>query len=55
MSVLWACVVAEQSDDPDSGGRDDRVRALSLLASFLALWAGTAMLLSRVPWLRDSA
>ena len=24
MSVLWACVVAEQSDDPDSGGRDDR-------------------------------
>ena len=24
MSVLWACVVAEQSDDPDSGGQDDR-------------------------------
>ena len=54
MNVLWACVVAEQSDDPDSGGRDDRHEALSLLASFLALWAGTAMLLSRLPWFRDS-
>ena len=30
------------------------MRALSLLASFLALWAGTAMLLSRLPWFRDS-
>ena len=30
------------------------MRALSLLASFLALWGGTAMLLSRVPWFRDS-
>ena len=30
------------------------MRALSLLASFLALWAGTAMLLSRLRWLRDS-
>ena len=24
------------------------------LSSFLALWAGTAMLLSRLPWFRDS-
>ena len=30
------------------------MRALWLLASFLALWAGTAMLLSRLPWIRDS-
>ena len=30
------------------------MRAVSLLASFLALWAGTAMLLSRLPWFRDS-
>ena len=30
------------------------MRALSLLGSFLALWAGTAMLLSRLPWFRDS-
>ena len=30
------------------------MRALSLLASFLALWAGTVMLLSRLPWFRDS-
>ena len=30
------------------------MKALSLLASFLALWAGTAMLLSRLPWFRDS-
>ena len=30
------------------------MRALSLLPSFLALWAGTAMLLSRLPWFRDS-
>ena len=29
-------------------------RALSLVASFLALWAGTAMLLSCLPWFRDS-
>ena len=49
MSVLSACVVAERSDDPDSGGQDAGMTALSLLASFLALWAGTAMLLSRLP------
>ena len=30
------------------------MRALSLLASFLALWAATAMLLSRLPWFGDS-
>ena len=30
------------------------MRALSLLVSFLARWAGTAMLLSRLPWFRDS-
>ena len=30
------------------------IRALSLLASFLALWPGTAMLLFRLPWFRDS-
>ena len=30
------------------------MRPLSLLASFLALWAATAMLLSRLPWFRDS-
>jgi hypothetical protein len=30
------------------------MRALSLLAWFLALWAGTAMLLSRLPCFRDS-
>ena len=30
------------------------MRALSLLASFLALWARTAMLLSRLPWFRYS-
>ena len=30
------------------------MRALSLSASFLALWAGTAMLLSRLPWFGDS-
>ena len=30
------------------------MRALSLLASFLALWVGTAMILSRLPWFRDS-
>ena len=30
------------------------MRALSLLPSFLARWAGTALLLSRLPWFRDS-
>jgi hypothetical protein len=30
------------------------MRALSLLAWVLALWAGTAMLLSRLPFFRDS-
>ena len=30
------------------------MRALLLLASFPAMWAGTAMLLSCLPWLRDS-
>ncbi len=30
------------------------MRALSLAASFLALWAGTAMLLSCLPWFRRS-
>ena len=30
------------------------MRPLLLLTAFLALWAGTAMLLSRPPWFRDS-
>ena len=30
------------------------MRALSILAAFLALWAATAILLSRMPWFPDS-
>ena len=50
MRVRWPSAVAERSTTGDSSGRDAGMRALLIAASFLSLWAGTAMLLSRLPW-----